>query len=92
MIWGSRLTTEPDGKNVKDWVICSQEPYQIVLNYLWVKVQRLNDNGENKKNLFFLRYSLAPIKLNIPKGRVLSDEPTTKFCYCYNCGNRWRFC
>ena len=21
-----------------------------------------------------------------------ADEPTTKFCYCYNCGNRWRFC
>lgn len=21
-----------------------------------------------------------------------ADEPTTKFCYCHNCGNRWRFC
>jgi DNA-directed RNA polymerase subunit M/transcription elongation factor TFIIS len=21
-----------------------------------------------------------------------SDEPTTKFCYCHNCGNRWKFC
>lgn len=21
-----------------------------------------------------------------------SDEPTTKFCYCHKCGNRWRFC
>lgn len=21
-----------------------------------------------------------------------ADEPTTKFCYCRNCGNRWRFC
>jgi len=21
-----------------------------------------------------------------------ADEPTTKFCYCYKCGNRWRFC
>jgi transcription elongation factor S-II len=21
-----------------------------------------------------------------------ADEPTTKFCYCYNCGHRWRFC
>ena len=21
-----------------------------------------------------------------------SDEPTTKFCYCYNCGHRWKFC
>jgi len=21
-----------------------------------------------------------------------SDEPTTKFCYCYKCGHRWRFC
>jgi DNA-directed RNA polymerase subunit M/transcription elongation factor TFIIS len=21
-----------------------------------------------------------------------ADEPTTKFCYCHNCGHRWRFC
>lgn len=21
-----------------------------------------------------------------------ADEPTTKFCYCHNCGNRWKFC
>lgn len=21
-----------------------------------------------------------------------ADEPTTKFCYCRNCGNRWKFC
>jgi transcription elongation factor S-II len=21
-----------------------------------------------------------------------ADEPTSKFCYCHNCGNRWRFC
>lgn len=21
-----------------------------------------------------------------------ADEPTTKFCFCHNCGNRWRFC
>ena len=21
-----------------------------------------------------------------------ADEPTTKFCYCYKCGHRWRFC
>ena len=21
-----------------------------------------------------------------------ADEPTTKLCYCHNCGNRWRFC
>lgn len=21
-----------------------------------------------------------------------ADEPTTKFCYCYNCGHRWKFC
>lgn len=21
-----------------------------------------------------------------------SDEPTSKFCYCHNCGHRWRFC
>lgn len=21
-----------------------------------------------------------------------SDEPTTKFCYCYKCEHRWRFC
>lgn len=21
-----------------------------------------------------------------------ADEPTTKFCYCHNCGKRWRFC
>lgn len=20
------------------------------------------------------------------------DEPTTKLCYCWNCGHRWRFC
>lgn len=21
-----------------------------------------------------------------------ADEPTTKFCYCWKCGNRWKFC
>ena len=21
-----------------------------------------------------------------------ADEPTTKFCYCHKCGNRWKFC
>lgn len=21
-----------------------------------------------------------------------ADEPTTKFCYCYKCGHRWKFC
>lgn len=21
-----------------------------------------------------------------------ADEPTTKFCYCFACGHRWRFC
>lgn len=21
-----------------------------------------------------------------------ADEPTTKFCFCHNCGHRWRFC
>ncbi len=21
-----------------------------------------------------------------------ADEPTTKFCFCYNCGHRWKFC
>jgi transcription elongation factor S-II len=21
-----------------------------------------------------------------------ADEPTTKFCFCHNCGKRWRFC
>lgn len=21
-----------------------------------------------------------------------ADEPTSKFCYCHNCGHRWRFC
>lgn len=21
-----------------------------------------------------------------------ADEPTTKLCYCWSCGNRWRFC
>jgi DNA-directed RNA polymerase subunit M/transcription elongation factor TFIIS len=21
-----------------------------------------------------------------------ADEPTTKFCYCHNCGHRWKFC
>jgi len=21
-----------------------------------------------------------------------SDEPTTKFCYCWDCGYRWKFC
>lgn len=21
-----------------------------------------------------------------------ADEPSTKFCYCHNCGNRWKFC
>lgn len=21
-----------------------------------------------------------------------ADEPTTKFCYCHNCENRWKFC
>lgn len=28
----------------------------------------------------------------IEKQTRSADEATTKFCYCHNCGNRWRFC
>lgn len=52
---GPRLIVDPNGKNVKDWIIRSQVPYRIIL---WVKVQRLNVSGEFYRN--FLRYSLVP--------------------------------
>jgi hypothetical protein len=52
---GPRLIVDPNGKNVKDWIIRSQVPYRIISG---VKVQRLNVSGEFYKN--FLRYSLVP--------------------------------
>jgi len=36
---GSRLITEPDGKNVKDWAIRSQDP-KLAIARAWV---RFND-------------------------------------------------
>jgi hypothetical protein len=47
----SRLTADDYSNNVKDWIIRSQEPYQIY--NLRAKVQRLNENGEH----ISLRYS-----------------------------------
>jgi hypothetical protein len=50
LIWkhlrGTRLIAVPNGKNVKDWTIRIQESYKCK-----IKVQRLNGNGQIRKNL-----------------------------------------
>ena len=47
LIWkhlrGTRLMVDPNGKNVKDWMIRIQVPYRIISR---VKVQRLNVSGK----------------------------------------------
>ena len=50
LIWkhlrGTRLIVDPNGKNVKDWIIRIQASYQITKCYLRMKVQRLNVSGK----------------------------------------------
>ena len=54
-IQGTRVTTDPNGNNVKDWIIRSQHSFGD-------SVQRLHVSGWTRLHRFCLRYSPFPLK------------------------------
>jgi len=86
-------------KDFNEFELCTYGPDQLFPERWNERMKEYNEefNKEYKKEevpdgiLRCGKYKSYKTEYNEKMTRS-ADEPTTKFCYCHNCGHRWRFC
>lgn len=85
-------------REIDEFELCSLQPKDMFprraeeLDQMYKEQLPVDTNAEKPDGILKCGKCKSYKTEYVEKQTRSADEPTTKFCYCYNCGNRWRFC